>query len=212
MRHLIIVLALILAVLPGSPAKSVVRPPSSEVSSPLPADKYAIDPAHCHIGFAVRHLVINNIRGRFTDYTGTIFFDEQDITRSSVEITIKAASINTDFAARDEHLRTADFFDVAKYPEITFKSSRVEKRGAGLVAIGTFTMHGVAKEIVLPFKVNGKSSFQGATHLGVEAVMTIDRRDFGMTWNATLDTGGLVVGNDVNIELNIEAVKRGDPS
>ena len=139
---------------------------------------------------------------------GVILFDEQDITRSSVEITIKAESINTDFAARDEHLRTADFFDVAKYPEITFKSTRVEKRGAGLVAIGTFTMHGAAKEIALPFKVNGKSNFQGATHLGIEAAMTIDRRDFGMTWNATLDTGGLVVGNDVSIELNIEAVKR----
>jgi polyisoprenoid-binding protein YceI len=174
----------------------------------LAADKYAIDPAHCHIGFAVRHLVINNIRGRFTDFMGVILFDEQDITRSSVEITIKAESINTDFAARDEHLRTADFFDVAKYPEITFKSTRVEKRGAGLVAIGTFTMHGAAKEIALPFKVNGKSNFQGATHLGIEAAMTIDRRDFGMTWNATLDTGGLVVGNDVSIELNIEAVKR----
>jgi polyisoprenoid-binding protein YceI len=207
MRRLVIILALIL-VLPGRPAISVVRPPSSEVSSSLAADKYAIDPAHCHIGFAVRHLVINNIRGRFTDFMGVILFDEQDITRSSVEITIKAESINTDFAARDEHLRTADFFDVAKYPEITFKSTRVEKRGAGLVAIGTFTMHGAAKEIALPFKVNGKSNFQGATHLGIEAAMTIDRRDFGMTWNATLDTGGLVVGNDVSIELNIEAVKR----
>jgi polyisoprenoid-binding protein YceI len=207
MRRLVIVLALIL-VLPGRSAISVVRPSSSAVSSSLPADKYAIDPAHCHIGFAVRHLVINNIRGRFTDYMGVILFEEQDITRSSVEITIKAESINTDFAARDEHLRTADFFDVAKYPEITFKSTRVEKRGAGLVAVGTFTMHGVAKEIALPFRVNGKSNFQGATHLGIEAAMTIDRRDFGITWNATLDTGGLVVGNDVSIELNIEAVKR----
>jgi polyisoprenoid-binding protein YceI len=172
------------------------------------AEKYTIDPAHCHIGFSIRHLVINNIRGRFTDYTGAIVFDEQDVSKSSVEITIKAESINTDVKPRDEHLRGSDFFEVAKYPDITFKSTRVEKRGAGYIAIGVFTMHGVSKEIALPFKVNGKSNFQGSTHLGVEASLTINRRDFGMTWNATLDTGGLVVGNEVNIELNIEAVKK----
>ena len=173
------------------------------------ADKYTIDPAHCHIGFSVRHLVINNIRGRFTDYAGSISYDEQDITRSSVEITIKAQSINTDVQPRDEHLRTSEFFDVAKFPEITFKSARVEKRGPGFVATGVFTMHGVAKEIAIPFKVNGKSNFQGGTHLGVEATVVIDRRDFGMSWSATLDNGGLVVGNDVTIELNIEAVREG---
>ena len=194
MRRSIAVLALALAMIPGRAA--------------LAADRYAIDPAHCHIGFSVRHLVINNIRGRFTDYAGSIVYDEQDITRSAVEITIKVESINTDVQARDEHLRTADFFDAAKYPDITFKSTRVEKRGKGFAAIGIFTMHGVAKEIALPFKINGKSNFQGATHLGVEAVVVIDRRDFGMNWNATLDTGGLVVGNDVTIELNIEAVRK----
>jgi polyisoprenoid-binding protein YceI len=177
-------------------------------STTLAADKYTIDPVHCHIGFSVKHLVINNIRGRFNDYTGAIVYDEQDITKSSVEITIKAASINTDFKFRDDHLRASDFFDVAKYPEITFKSTRIEKRGAAFAAVGIFTLHGVAKEIVLPFKVNGKSNFQGETHLGVEATIVIDRRDFGMTWNATLETGGLVVGNDVTIELNIEAVKK----
>ena len=172
------------------------------------ADKYDVDPAHCHIGFSVRHLVINNIRGRFTNYSGTIVYDEQDITRSSVEITIKAESVNTDVKNRDDHLRGSDFFDVAKYPDITFKSTRVEKRGDGYAAVGMFTMHGVSREIVLPFRINGKSNFQGATHLGVEAAVTINRRDYGMTWNATLDTGGLVVANDVTIELNIEAVKK----
>jgi polyisoprenoid-binding protein YceI len=194
MRRSIIVLTLILVLIPAS--------------TTLAADKYSIDPVHCHIGFSVRHLVINNIRGRFTDYEGSIIYDEQDITRSSVEITIKAQSINTDVQPRDEHLRTSEFFDVAKFPEITFKSTRIEKRGAAYAAVGIFTLHGVAKEIVLPFKVNGKSNFQGETHLGVEATIVIDRRDFGMTWNATLETGGLVVGNDVTIELNIEAVKK----
>ncbi|HUS08864.1 MAG TPA: YceI family protein [Pyrinomonadaceae bacterium] len=190
----ITVLALTLAMMP--------------VKAAFAADRYTIDPAHCHIGFSVRHIVINNIRGRFTDYAGSIIYDEQDITRSSVEITIKAQSINTDVNARDEHLRTAEFFDVAKYPDITFKSSRIEKRGASFVAVGMFTMHGVAKEIAIPFKVNGKSNFQGATHLGVESTLVIDRRDFGMNWSATLDTGGLVVGNDVTIELNIEAIRK----
>ena len=177
-------------------------------STTLAADKYAIDPVHCHIGFSVKHLVINNIRGRFNDYTGAIVYDEQDITKSSVEITIKAASINSDFKFRDDHLRAPDFFDAVKYPEITFKSTRIEKRGAAYAAVGIFMLHGVAKEIVLPFKVNGKSNFQGETHLGVEATIVIDRRDFGMTWNATLESGGLVVGNEVTIELNIEAIKK----
>lgn len=172
------------------------------------SDKYAIDPAHCHIGFSVRHLVINNIRGRFTDYAGSIVYDEQDITRSSVEITIKAQSVNTDVNPRDEHLRSSEFFDVVKFPDITFKSTRIEKRGTGFVATGVFTMHGVAKEIAIPFKVNGKSSFHDETHLGVEGTAVIDRRDFGITWSATLDNGGLVVGNDVTIELNIEAVNK----
>ena len=194
MRRSIIVLTLILVLFPAS--------------TTLAADKYSIDPVHCHIGFSVRHLVINNIRGRFTDYAGSIIYDEQDITRSSVEITIKAQSINTDVPPRDEHLRTSEFFDVAKFPDITFKSTRVEKRGTGFAAIGIFTMHGVAKEITIPFKVNGKSNFQGGTHLGVEGTVVIDRRDFGMSWSATLDNGGLVVGNDVTIELNIEAVKK----
>ncbi|MCU1263795.1 MAG: periplasmic protein YceI [Acidobacteria bacterium] len=199
MRHLmtgllITVMVLALAIMPGRAV--------------LAADTYAIDPAHCHIGFSVRHLIINNIRGRFTDYTGSIVYDEQNISKSSVAITIKAESINTDVKARDDHLRAADFFEVAKYPDITFKSTRVEKRGKGLAAIGIFTMHGVSKEITLPFKINGKSNFQGETHLGVEAAVTIDRRDFGMNWSATLDTGGLVVGNDVAIELNIEAVRK----
>lgn len=177
-------------------------------STTLAADKYAIDPVHCHIGFSVKHLVINNIKGRFNDYTGAIVYDEQDITKSSVEITIKTASINTDFKFRDDHLRAPDFFDAVKYPEITFKSTRIEKRGAAYAAVGIFTLHGVAKEIMLPFKVNGKSNFQGETHLGVEATIVIDRRDFGMTWNATLESGGLVVGNEVTIELNIEAIKK----
>jgi polyisoprenoid-binding protein YceI len=177
-------------------------------SSHAAADKYSIDPAHCHIGFSVKHLVINNIKGRFTDYSGLILYDEQDVTKSSVEITIKAESINTDVKARDNHLRSADFFDVAKFPDITFKSTRIEKRGKGFVAIGMFTMRGVSKEIALTFLINGKSNFQGGTHLGVEAAVVIDRRDFGMTWSATLDTGGLVVGNDVSIDLNIEAIKK----
>ena len=199
MRRSIIVLTLIIPTL-----VLWLIPPSTV----LAAGKYAIDPVHCHIGFSVQHIVINKIRGRFNDYTGAIVYDEQDITKSSVEITIKAASINTDFKFRDDHLRAPDFFDVAKYPEITFKSTRIEKRGAAYAAVGIFTLHGVAKEIVLPFKINGKSIFQGETHLGVEAAIVIDRRDFGMNWNATLETGGLVVGNDVTIELNIEAVKK----
>lgn len=171
---------------------------------------YAFDPAHSTIGFSVRHLVINNIPGKFKDYKGTINLDATDLTKSSVEFTAKVESIDTGVQARDNHLRTADFFDVAKYPEMNFKSSKIVKQGkTGFVANGTFTLKGVSKEISIPFKLNGPIKDPwGKMRLGVEANLTINRQDYGITWNQKLDTGGLVVGNDVHIQLNIEAVKQ----
>ncbi len=174
------------------------------------AETYVVDPVHSSIGFSVRHLIINNIPGRFKEYNGTISYDAADITKSSVQFTAKVASIDTGVQQRDDHLRNADFFEVAKYPEMTFKSTRIEKKGKGsFLAHGTFTLKGVSKEIAIPFKVFGPVNAPGGkVRIGVEAGLTINRQDYGITWSKTLDGGGLVVGNDVNILLNLEAVKQ----
>lgn len=172
------------------------------------ADKYEIDPVHSVVGFTVKHLMVSNVKGQFTDYAGVIMYDEKDVTKSSIDVTIQAASINTANAKRDEHLKSAEFFDVAKFPTLTFKSNKIEKRAAGTVAVGTLTIKGVSKEIELPFTVNGviKDPW-GNTKLGAEASTAINRQDFGITWNKSLDGGGVVVSDEVKIQLDIEAGK-----
>lgn len=172
------------------------------------AAEYKIDLAHSHVGFGIKHMVIATVKGEFTEFEGAIFYDEADITKSSVEVKIKAASINTANEARDNHLRNPDFFDVAKYPELTFKSSRIEKTADGLRMIGTLTMHGVSKEVTIPFTFNGKVKDPwGNERIGFEGAATLNRTDYGLTWGKLLETGGLVVDNIVKIELQIEAVK-----
>ncbi len=177
-------------------------------SASLGADRYEIDPVHTSIGFAVRHFVINKVRGHFTNFSGTILYDEEDITKTSFSVTIKAASIDTRHFKRDKDLRSPDFLDVKKYPVITFQSTRIEKMGQGYVAIGTLTMHGVSKEIALPFTIPGKVKDPwGNTRIGVEAAITVNRQDYGISWSQRMDSGGLVVGNEVQIEINVEAIK-----
>jgi polyisoprenoid-binding protein YceI len=178
-------------------------------SATFAADKYELDPVHTRIGFTARHLMINNVSGRFTEFTGNILYDEQDPSKSTVSVKIQAASVNTENKMRDDDLRSANFFDVAKYPEITFQSSRIEKQGDGYLCVGTLAMHGVSKEITIPFTVLGKIKDPwGNTRIGLEAEFKIDRRDWGLTYSKTLDSGGLVVGNDIKIDLNVEAVKK----
>ena len=182
---------------------------ASLASSVWGAETYVIDTAHSWIGFSVRHMMVTNVRGRFTDFSGTIVYDEQDIAKSSVSVTIKTASLNTENVDRDRHLRSADFLDAEKYPEITFVSRRIERRGADYVCIGTLTIRGVSREVAIPFTITGKVKDQrGNTRIGIEASLTINRQDYGITWNRALDAGGVVVGNDVKIELNIEAINR----
>jgi polyisoprenoid-binding protein YceI len=174
------------------------------------AGAYAIDPAHTTIGFSVRHLLINNIPGRFREFSGTVQYDPESLTKSSVTFTAKAASVDTGVEARDAHLRKADFFDVAQYPEITFKSTRIERKsGDEFVAHGDFTLRGVTKQVAIPFRLYGTIKDPwGKLRLGVEAGLTINRQDYGVAWSQTLDGGGLVVGNDVKITLLLEAVKQ----
>ena len=177
--------------------------------APVPGGDYNIDPAHSIIGFSIRHLEIAWVEGRFKDFKGTVRFDESDVTKSTVEFSAKIESIDTGVEPRNAHLRTADFFDAAKYPEMTFKSTRVERKGGDKYVLhGDFTLKGVTKPVALPFTVTGAVKDPwGNTRFGVSAQTKIDRRDYGITWGKALENGGLDVGNEVTIDLQLEAVK-----
>ncbi len=159
------------------------------------ARQYRIDYNHSTVGFSVPIMDgLSKVNGKFTDFTVTLTNDEKDITKSSVSVVIKAASINTGIGARDNDLRTAAFFDVEKYPEITFESKRIEKRREQLIAVGTFTMHGVSKEIALPFAITG-------INRDPSACITLNRRDFGINWRHQSVPN--FVGDNVDIEINL---------
>jgi polyisoprenoid-binding protein YceI len=193
---------------PAAPRASAQTKAAKMTYAPLPGGEYKIDPAHSTIGFQIRHYEINWVGGRFKDFNGTIRYDEQDPTKSSVEFAAKVESIDTGVAPRDKHLRTADFFEVEKYPEMTFKSTRVERKGKGWVLHGDLTLKGVTKPVALPFQLTGAiKDPRGGTRFGVEAQTTIDRRDFGITWGKALEGGGFDLGHEVQIELHLEAVK-----
>ncbi len=179
------------------------------MSAALAADKYVIDASHTSTEFSVRHLVISNVKGNFSDISGVIMYDENDATKSSVDVTIKVASINTNNEKRDDHLRSLEFFDAEKYPEITFKSKKIEKTDDGLKLVGTLTIRGVSKEVAFPFELTGKITDPWKNvRIGAEANLKINRQDFGVSWNNVMEGGGLVVGNDVKITINLEAVKQ----
>ncbi len=173
------------------------------------ADEYTVDPAHSFSEFSIRHLVISNVKGGLPDISGTILYNEKDVSKSSVEITLKVASINTNIKDRDDHLRSTEFFDAEKYPEITFKSSRVEQTETCLMITGILTIKGIAKEVSFPFELNGPVTDPwGKERIGIQATLTINRQDYGLNYNQVLEGGGLIIGNNVNIQLNLEAVKK----
>jgi len=180
---------------------------SAAVAIPAMATEFAIDTAHSYVSFKVPHMVVSKTKGQFNDWSGTIKLAD-DVEKSSVEVTIQVASIDTANEDRDKHLRSADFFDVDKAPTITFKSRRVEKRGEKYVAYGDLTIKSTTKTVALNFKLNGPINDPwGNTRIGVEVEpLTIDRTEYGLTWSKAMETGGLVVGNDVTIELAVEAM------
>jgi polyisoprenoid-binding protein YceI len=172
------------------------------------ADTYTIDPAHTNVGFAIKHMVVSTTKGRFNDVSGTIVVDEKNPSASSVKVLIKVASIDTGNAKRDEHLRAKDFFEVETFPEIRFESTRVAKTADGYQLTGTLTMKGVSKTVSFPFAVSGPMKDPwGNVRLGAEAALTINRQDYNITWNSVMDNGGLMIGNDVKIELSVEAIQ-----
>ncbi len=176
----------------------------------VPAETWELDTAHTGVHFKVRHLMVSYVRGDFEKISGKIVYDEKDLSRSSADIVIEAGSINTRVAKRDDHLRSPDFLDAAKYPVITFKSRRVEKAGDGnLKMTGDLTIRGVTREVVLD--VEGPTppikDLQGKTRVGGSASAKIDRKDFGLTWNKAIESGGVVVGDEVEITIDVEVVK-----
>lgn len=182
--------------------------PAKPAYLPIPGGDYRLDPAHSVIGFSIRHNELALVSGRFKDFTGTIHLDDKKMTRSSVEFNAKVTSIDTGVEARDRHLRTADFFEVEKFPEMTFKSTKVERKGKSYVLHGDLTLKGVTKPVVLPFTLTGAiKDGRGNTRIGIAAQTKIDRRDFGITWGRALAGGGFDLGHEVMIDLQLEALQ-----
>lgn len=175
----------------------------------MPTDLWDLDVSHSAIHFHVRHMVISKVHGRFAKWSGTLQLDEQDLTRSTVDVRIDAASLDTQVADRDTHLRSADFLDVARYPHLTFRSKRIEKARDGYRVVGDLDLHGVVREVTLDaeFAGTGKDPW-GNERAGFSAKASLDRRDFGLVWNAALETGGVLVGEKVEISIELEAVKK----
>ena len=171
---------------------------------------WEIDPAHSSIQFGVRHLMISTVKGKFPKFTATAVADEKEPTRAVVEASIDTASIDTGEAKRDEHLRGPDFFDVAKYPTITFKSTKIEPAGDHRYKLhGDLSMHGVTKPVVLDVEATQQvKGMRGETRAGARATTKVNRKDFGINWSKTMDGGGVVVGDDVDVTIEVEGVKK----
>ena len=187
---------------PALAALALLVAASSAFAAPA---KFTIDKAHTEVGFDVRHF-FTKVHGRFNDFSGTIVFDETDPSKISVEATAVTASISTDNEKRDGHLRSADFFDAEKNPAITFKSSKVTPSGKNKYKIaGDFTMRGVTKPVVFDAEFLGAGATGMGTKAGFAATTVVNRKDFGIVWNKALDNGGMMLGEEVTITLNVEA-------
>lgn len=181
------------------------------VAVPLQAAVWQIDGTHSSASFRVRHLVVATVTGKMSGIKGTVTLDDKDITKSSVNAELDPATIWTDNKKRDDHLRAADFLDVKKFPKITFKSTAVKKLSAGKLEVsGDLTIKGITRKVIL--KVEGPTQAikgpRGFMHKGVQANITINRQDFGVTWMKKLPAGGLIVGNDVQITLDLELIRK----
>ena len=177
----------------------------------LQAATYEIDSAHSSANFKIRHLMISNVRGAFSKVSGTVNFDPKNLAASKVDATVDVNTVNTREEKRDGHLKSPDFFDVAKFPAMTFKSKKFTSAGAGKYKVtGDLTIHGVTKEVVLDLAdVTPESKgMAGETRIGGQASTKINRKDFGLTWNKTMDGGGVVVGDEVEVTLDLELVKK----
>jgi len=181
-------------------------------STPAPASvtTWKLDPAHSSAEFKVKHMMISNVKGRFSGLNATLLEHATDASLSSIEATVDVSTVSTHDAQRDGHLKSADFFDVEKYPAMSFKSTQVVRKGEEEYAVtGDLTIHGVTKPVTLDVEGPGAPAKDpwGNTRIGLSATTKINRKDFGLTWNATLETGGFLVGEDVHITLDLEFIK-----
>jgi len=171
---------------------------------------WKIDPTHTTVEFSAKHMMITTVKGRFADVEGTIIADEQNVANSEVTATMKAASIDTRTEQRDVHLRSADFLDVEQYPEVTFKSTKIEGTKESFKLTGDLTIRGVTRPITLDVTNEGTGKDPwGGTRASFSATGKFDRRDYGLTWNVALETGGILVSNDVKISIEVQAVLAG---
>jgi polyisoprenoid-binding protein YceI len=175
---------------------------------------YTLDPAHSRIGFVARHAMITKVRGSFTDFEGNGYFDAEDVTRSSVQVTIRADSIDTRNGDRDAHLRSNDFLDMGAYPNLTFNSTSVEQiRDSTYRVTGDLTIKGVTKSISIDIDYTGAAVDPfGNRRIGFEGSLEINRKDWGVSWNAALDSGGVLVSEKVIVELEVSAIRVADAS
>lgn len=186
---------------------------SSSPNVPVPASAavYDIDTSHSSVTFKVRHMMVANVRGELGQVSGQVTLDEADLTRSSVNATIDAATINTRDAKRDEHLRSADFLDVAGHPLITFKSTRIQAgKGGALFVTGDLTIRGTTREVTLDVETPSPEVRDpwGNVKRGIAARARINRKDFGVSWNVALEAGGILVGDEISINLEIELARK----
>jgi polyisoprenoid-binding protein YceI len=183
---------------------------ASTTSNPATTTTWKLDPAHSHAEFKIKHMMISNVKGSFNGLSGTLAEHATDTTLSSVEASIDVATVNTGDAQRDAHLKSADFFDVEKYPAMTFKSTSVKPNGdGGYNVTGDLALHGQTRQqtfVVEGPSAPGKDPW-GNTRIGLSATTKINRKDYGLSWNAALETGGILVGEDVNITIEAQFIK-----
>jgi polyisoprenoid-binding protein YceI len=174
----------------------------------MTSESWEIDPAHTEVGFTARHMVVAKVHGRFTRFQGRVVLTQKDLTPVSAEVKIEAASIDTSVADRDNHLRSEDFFDVEKHPHLTFRSKKVEGTGKNHYrVVGELTIRGVTREVVLDAEVLGRAKDPfGDERVALSAKTSIDRKEFGLTWNKLTETGGLLVSDRIDISLEVQAV------
>jgi len=178
------------------------------LTSAVCAGNYSLDKAHSNVSFEVTHMVITTVTGNFTAFDVDLNWDPEDLANSSVQANIKISSVNTDNEKRDTHLKSADFFDAAQYPEMVFKSKKIEATDNGFKAYGTLTMRGVSKDIELPFEILGPIKGPwGNERIGVSASTKINRQDWGVSYGSVMDNGGLVVSDDVIVKINGQFIK-----
>ncbi|HEX5087428.1 MAG TPA: YceI family protein [Nocardioides sp.] len=181
--------------------------PATAVLEDIAGD-YTIDPAHTRLGFSARHAMVATVRGQFTDFTGTAHVDTANPADSKVELSIVANSINTGQQQRDDHLRSGDFFESEQYPNITFTSTDVTRDGDDWTITGDLTIKGVTHSISVPFEYTGSAQDPfGNTRIGFEGAATLNRKDWGLSWNAALETGGVLVSDKIKLQFDVSAIK-----